>query len=909
MALAALQSYSSRLPSPRRVRPPDGSCRRAVVAGAALSVVAAGALASATPAVARETAGAAPGAASAAASAGTDWELATTTVSQAASAPAYVGNGYVGTRVPADGAGYSSAPVTTETHVAGVYADVPDTHTGGIQRQGSVNLPGWTQLDVLVAGQQYTAGAVTAYRQAFDLRRGVVTTTARWAAAGRITDVSYEVTLDRARQRVGLVRLRVTPHWSGRLTVRDVVGAGSQLTPGGLRPVTVTADARTAVVSVRTRGTGTTVAEVAGLRVPSGAVVTAQAQPAAMRATRTATFPVRVGRAYEVAKVAGFATSLDTRRPEATAAAAVSGAPAVSALLAESAAAWRRLWGSDIVLPGQPELQRRVRAAEFYLLASSRVGVDWSISPVGLSAGGYNNHIFWDAETWMYPALLALHPAEATGMVDYRYRTRAGAARNAVRTGYAGLRYAWESALTGDEVTPTWAETGRLEQHVTADVALAQWQYYLATGDRQWLRTRGWPVLRGAADFWASRAEPGRDGRLHINQVEGPDEQNWPVDDSVYTNATAVTVLRIATRAARLVGASAPARWADVAARLVVLNPVPLGGQPAVRPEFRGYNGQQVKQADVVLLTYPWEYPQPARVDRSNLEFYTPRYDPNGPAMTDSASSVIAAQLGGDCSAWTYTRRSVDPFVKPPYEQFTEARSGQGVFTFLTGEGGFLQEFLYGYPGLRWRENLLHLNPMLPPQMPGGVHLIGLRWHGRVLDVAVDAGKTTVTLRSGRPVQVESSEGIHTVSVGSPLRLRTRTAGATSDDVVRCQPATANAADPSGPPAAAVDGSLATAWWSGTDPAIDTSLTVELQMSRSVSHATVTWQQARPLAPYTLQVRTAGVWRTVATVSPGNRDVDQISFAAVTAQAVRVLIPAARYGGREPRLAELSVAP
>lgn len=146
----------------------------------------------------------------------------------------------------------------------------------------------------------------------------------------------------------------------------------------------------------------------------------------------------------------------------------------------------------------------------------------------------------------------------------------------------------------------------------------------------------------------------------------------------------------------------------------MVLAPAPLGGLPAVRPEFRAYAGQQVKQADVVLLTYPWEYPQPAEVDRSDLEYYTPRYDPDGPAMTDSVNSVIAAQLGIGCSAWTYTLRSMDPFVKAPYEQFTEARSGQGVFTFLTGEGGFLQEFLYGYsststltlrsaPPRRWR--------------------------------------------------------------------------------------------------------------------------------------------------------------------------------------------------------------
>jgi trehalose/maltose hydrolase-like predicted phosphorylase len=129
-------------------------------------------------------------------------------------------------------------------------------------------------------------------------------------------------------------------------------------------------------------------------------------------------------------------------------------------------------------------------------------------------------------------------------------------------------------------VTPTWAETGRLEQHITADVALAQWQYFLATGNRGWLRTRGWPVIRGAADFWASRAEPGPDGRFHISNVEGPDEQNWPGDDSVYVNATAASTLRIAARVAQIVGQPASPRWAEVAARLVVLEPRPLDGLP-----------------------------------------------------------------------------------------------------------------------------------------------------------------------------------------------------------------------------------------------------------------------------------------------------------------------------------------
>jgi hypothetical protein len=50
----------------------------------------------------------------------------------------------------------------------------------------------------------------------------------------------------------------------------------------------------------------------------------------------------------------------------------------------------------------------------------------------------------------------------------------------------------------------------------------------------------------------------------------------------------------------------APPRWAEAANGLVVLGSRPLDGLPAVRPEYAGYAGGQVKQADVVLLTYPW---------------------------------------------------------------------------------------------------------------------------------------------------------------------------------------------------------------------------------------------------------------------------------------------------------------
>ena len=341
---------------------------------------------------------------------------------------------------------------------------------------------------------------------------------------------------------------------------------------------------------------------------------------------------------------------------------------------------------------------------------------------------------------------------------------------------------------------------------------------------------------------------------------------------------------------------------------LVVQEPEALGGFPAVRPEFRDYAGQQVKQADAVLLTYPWEYAQDQAVDRSNLDYYALRYDPDGPAMTDSVNSVVAAQLGQGCSDWTYTRRSVDPFATPPYEQFTEARSGQGVFTFLTGEGGFLQEFLYGYSGLRWRADGVVLDPTLPPALHRGLHLTGLRWQGRTFDVDLGARQTTVTLRSGDPMQVHAPGGAQQLAPGAPLTLTTRRPWVGSPNLALCRPASAHVttADPSAPPEAAVDGSPATAWGPASDPATASTYTVLLKGEQEVSAAELTWL-TRPLTTYELQVRQGGTWQTVAGVPSTDSDTDEVTFAPVTGDAVRLRLPATRKGGENPRLAELVV--
>lgn len=93
--------------------------------------------------------------------------------------------------------------------------------------------------------------------------------------------------------------------------------------------------------------------------------------------------------------------------------------------------AWAELWKSDIQIEGDPQAQQDVHSMMYHLYSFVREGTDYSPSPMGLSGLGYNGHVFWDTELWMYPALLVLQPSMAKSMVEYRYNRLAAAKKNA----------------------------------------------------------------------------------------------------------------------------------------------------------------------------------------------------------------------------------------------------------------------------------------------------------------------------------------------------------------------------------------------------------------------------------------------------------------------------------------------
>ena len=357
--------------------------------------------------------------------------------------------------------------------------------------------------------------------------------------------------------------------------------------------------------------------------------------------------------------------------------------------------AWEELWKSDIIIEGDEQSQQDVHSMLYHLYSFTREGTALSPSPMGLSGLGYNGHVFWDTELWMFPSLLIMHPEMAKSMMEYRFQRLDAAKKNAFSKGYKGAMFPWESAETGVEETPVWALSGPFEHHITACVGFAAWNYFCVTQDKQWLKEKGWPILSATADFWASRVERNGPGHYDINNVVAADEWAENVNNNAFTNAAAKSNLQNATEAAKILGMVPDADWMNVANNIPILKMA-----DGVTREHETYNGEGIKQADVNLLAYPLKQITDAGQIKKDLAFYESRIPNEGtPAMTQAIFALLYARLGDNEKAYHWFKDAYTPNLNPPFRVIAETKGGTNPY-FATGAGGVIQAVLMGFGGL-----------------------------------------------------------------------------------------------------------------------------------------------------------------------------------------------------------------
>ena len=383
----------------------------------------------------------------------------------------------------------------------------------------------------------------------------------------------------------------------------------------------------------------------------------------------------------------------------------------VNRLIAKHDSAWDDLWKSDITIEGDEQSQQDIHSMLYHLYSFVRSGSSLSLSPMGLSGLGYNGHIFWDADIWMFPVLLVMHPELAESMIEYRFNRLDAAKKNAFIHGYKGAMFPWESAASGDEETPVWALSGPFEQHITGDVGLAAWNYFCVTQDTSWLKTKGWPILSEAANFWASRVERNGTGHYDINNVVAADEWAENIDNDAFTNGVAKKVLSCATLAAEIINKQPNVDWINVANNIPILKMA-----DGTTKEFATYHGEKIKQADVNLLAYPLkEITDPKQIEK-DLSYYSQRVPNEGtPAMTQAIFALLYARLGNPEKAYQWFKESYQPNLDPPFRVIAETKGGTNPY-FATGAGGVLQSVLMGFGGLDiTSKGIIQIKSVLPP--------------------------------------------------------------------------------------------------------------------------------------------------------------------------------------------------
>ncbi|GAA2393148.1 glycosyl hydrolase family 65 protein [Streptomyces glaucosporus] len=775
-----------------------------------------------------------------------------------------LGNGYFATR--------GAAPETDAdevhypgTYVAGCYNRLTSTVQGReVENEDMVNLPNWLPLRFRIldgpappedgSAPPWWApdqGGILEYRQELDLRQGVLNRTVLLEdPAGRRLRVEQSRLVHMGEPHLAALRTTFTAEdWAGTVEVESAVDGGV-VNAGVARYRALdgrhltghragSADPDTLWLRCQTRTSEICVAVVARTRPADGEPGSVRDDPTAPRPARRLTVAVEPGRPVAVDKVVALHTSHDLAISDPLQAALedVHHAPGFPGLLETHRAAWAELWRhAGLEVPGKAGHILRVHLFHvLQTLSPHTADLDVGVPARGLHGEAYRGHVFWD-ELFVLPYLNVHLPEVSRALLTYRHRRLPEAVRAAEDAGYAGAMYPWQSGSDGREETQTlhlnprsgrWLpDHSRLQHHVGSAVAHNVWQYWQASGDTEFMHSRGAEMLLRIAQFWgsAARYDPDHE-RYRILGVVGPDEYHeaYPdsdrpgLDDNAYTNVTAAWTIARALdlletlpepRSRELreelgVDDGTVERWRDVSRRLRV--PFHRG----VISQFDGYGDlaeldwegyrekygnirrldrileaegdtvnryQASKQADVLMLGYLFPPAELARLFRRlgyafdddlwhrTVDHYLHRTS-HGSTLSSLVHGWVLARVRRP-EAWTYVQEALVSDVA----DIQGGTTSEGIH--LGAMAGTLDLVQRGLTGLEAREGALWLDPAPIPELSEFGFTLRYRHHWGV-EVRMRSEELCIGLPASAeaPVRLALPDRTVTVEPGESCRL------------------------------------------------------------------------------------------------------------------------------------------
>jgi trehalose/maltose hydrolase-like predicted phosphorylase len=693
-----------------------------------------------------------------------------------------IGNGYLGTRGSFE-EGYPHALPATLVH--GVYDDAPEVYTE------LANCPDWLSLTIVVNGERFRldTGEILHYERRLDLQHGILSRSIRWRSPiGNTVDLKFDRFASLAEREVLGLRCQITPiDFDGTIEIQSSINAypdnqgfdhWEQIDRGKVE--------HGVWLQLRTRSSQIELGMAAKMTAIGNDALSQITNPLDYPTLMT-TFLVTAGQTVGVEKVVTLFTSQDAEQPVRAAQAKLASLSSYEILLAVHRQAWHQVWqNSDVEIEGDIQAQLAVRYNLFQLLISacphitgdctnnSRV----SVPAKTLSGLGYRGHVFWDTEIFILPFFTLTQPDIARSLLTYRYHTLDGARRKAANSGYQGAMFAWESAATGDEMTPRWSvlddpytEAVRIwsrdrEIHISSDIAYAVWQYWQVTGDDLWMRDYGAEIILDTARFWMSRVDwNAKHERYEICGVIGADEYHEQVDNNAYTNRLAQWHLEKAIAVYAWLQQHFPEQTIELdrslhptPARKLRLEAtttqmyIPKDDKTGLIEQFEGFfqlkdinlndyeprtrsiqavlgmdktnQTQVLKQPDVLMLLYllrdtPECSPE---ILQKNWDYYAPRTDSTyGSSLCPAIHAILASRLDNSVDAY-------QDFIQSALVDLNDSRGNTAEGIHAASAGGVWQAVVFGFAGVQLTENGPVATPHLPPTWTR--LKFKLNWHG-----------------------------------------------------------------------------------------------------------------------------------------------------------------------------------
>lgn len=672
-----------------------------------------------------------------------------------------IGNGYLGTRGSFE-EGYPCA--MPATLINGIYDDVPMVYTE------LANCPDWLPIAILIAGERFRLdrGEILNYQQQLDLQKGLLSRYIRWRSqAGHTVDIYFERFASLAQQHLTAIRCQILSiDFTGLIEVQSSINGYPDnqgvrhwewLDQGGKGDMIW--------LNTSTRHTNIELAMATQLQVNDTENPEIQIKGCQGYPTVAANIYIQPGKIVTLDKIVTIFTTRETATPVKAAKEQLANVSDYLTLRSNHIAAWAQIWeNSDIIIAGDRLAQIAVRYNIFQaIIAAPQQDDRVSIPAKTLSGFSYRGHIFWDTEIFLVPLFTFTQPKLARNLLTYRYHTLAGARRKAAEFGYEGAMFAWESATTGEEVTPRWVPPagggkelvriwcGDIELHITSDIAYAVWQYWQATGDDDWMINYGAELILDTAVFWGCRVEwYAEKNRYEIRDVIGPDEYHDHVNNNAFTNQMVKWHLETALIVLNWLRQNYPDRateletqlkitpkrldtWGDISKNLWVSEDLETG----LIEQFEGFcnleninlhdyeprqksmqsilgiakaNQRQVlKQADVLMLLFLLREKYTKQVIETNWNYYNPRTDHTyGSSLGPCIHAILACEIDKPSEAYEH-------FLRAAMVDLEDVRGNADEGIHAASAGGIWQAVIFGFAGLRITETGPIINPHLPP--------------------------------------------------------------------------------------------------------------------------------------------------------------------------------------------------